>query len=48
MEQRFRAGNFRDGALVGVRAVGSIIAAHYPPQAGQRDEDELPNRPVIL
>lgn len=48
MEQRFRAGNFRDAALAGIRAVGSIIAAHYPRQAGQRDADELPNRPVIL
>ena len=48
MEQQFRAGKFRDGALSGVRAVGSIIAAHYPPRPGQRDADELPNRPVVL
>jgi uncharacterized membrane protein len=48
MERHFRAGNFREGALVGVREVGRIIATHYPQQPGQRDEDELPNRPALL
>jgi len=48
MERHFRAGNFREGALVGVREVGRIIATHYPKQPGQRDEDELPNRPALL
>lgn len=48
MERHFRAGNFRDGALVGIREVGRIIASHYPQQPGQRDEDELPNRPALL
>ena len=48
MERHFRNGNFREGALVGVRAVGRIIATHYPQGPGQRDEDELPNRPALL
>jgi uncharacterized membrane protein len=48
MERHFRAGNFREGALVGVREVGRIIATHYPQQPGHRDEDELPNRPALL
>lgn len=48
MERHFRAGNFHDGALVGIREVGRIIASHYPQQPGQRDEDELPNRPALL
>ena len=48
MERHFRNGNFRDGALVGVGEVGRIIATHYPPGPGQRDVDELPNRPALL
>jgi len=48
MERHFRAGNFHEGALVGIREVGRIIASHYPQQPGQRDEDELPNRPALL
>lgn len=48
MERHFQAGNFRDGALVGIREVGRIIASHYPQRPGQRDEDELPNRPALL
>lgn len=48
MEREFRAGRFADGAVVGVEDVGRIIAAHFPQRAGQRDEDELPNRPTLL
>ena len=48
MERHFRNGNFRDGMLVGVGAVGRIIATHYPQGPGRRDEDELPNRPALL
>lgn len=48
MEREFRAGRFADGAVVGVGDVGRIIAAHFPQRAGQRDEDELPNRPTLL
>ncbi len=48
MDQHFRAGGFQDGAVAGVRAVGQLIAAHYPSSPGGRDRDELPNRPVLL
>jgi uncharacterized membrane protein len=48
MERHFHAGNFRDGTLVGIGAVGRIIATHYPQRPGRRDEDELPNRPALL
>jgi uncharacterized membrane protein len=44
MEARFRAGRFEDGALAGIRAVGALLAQHYP-GAGR---DELGNRPVVL
>ena len=46
MEASFRAGRFEDGAIVGVRAVGELIAAHYPSAMGGRNE--LPDAPVIL
>jgi uncharacterized membrane protein len=48
MERMFRAGEFAAGALEGVRQVGEILAAHFPPLPGGRDEDELPNRPAVL
>ena len=48
MEREFRAGHFREGAVVGVEDVGRIIARHFPQLPGQRDEDELPNRPTLL
>jgi uncharacterized membrane protein len=48
MEREFRAGRFASGVIVGVEDVGRIIGAHYPQRPGQRDEDELPNRPALL
>jgi uncharacterized membrane protein len=46
MEREFHERRFKDGALAGVRAVGGLIARHFPPEP--RDVNELPNRPVIL
>jgi uncharacterized membrane protein len=48
IEREFRAGRFADGMIAGVGEVGRIIGAHYPQRPGQRDEDELPNRPALL
>ncbi len=48
MEQYFRAGRFQEGAVAGVKAVGRLIAAHYPLPPGGHDRDELPNRPALL
>jgi uncharacterized membrane protein len=48
MEREFRAGRFREGGVVGVEDVGMIIARHFPQLPGQRDEDQLPNRPRLL
>jgi uncharacterized membrane protein len=48
MERMFRVRDFEAGALEGVRRVGAILAAHFPPLPGGRDEDELPNRPAVL
>jgi hypothetical protein len=48
MEEAFRAGQFEAGAVAGVQAAGRLLARHYPPLPGGRDEDELPNRPAVL
>jgi uncharacterized membrane protein len=46
MESAFREGRFEEGVVRGVRALGELLARHFPRQAGERDE--LPDRPVIL
>jgi uncharacterized membrane protein len=48
MEDAFRAGQFERGALEGVAGAGALLARCFPPLPGGRDEDELPNRPVLL
>jgi uncharacterized membrane protein len=48
MKREFRAGRYAEGVVAGVEDVGRIIGAHYPQRPGQRDEDELPNRPALL
>ena len=48
MEQYFRAGRFQEGAVAGVKAVGRLVAMHYPRPPGSYDRDELPNRPTLL
>ena len=44
----FRAGRYPEGVVAGVHHVGRIIGAHFPHVPGQRDENELPNRPALL
>ena len=48
MKREFLAGRHAQGVVAGVEQVGSMIAAHFPRRPGERDEDELPNRPAIL
>jgi uncharacterized membrane protein len=48
MERLFKAGDYEAGAIEGVRRAGDILATHFPPLPGGRDEDELPNRPAVL
>jgi uncharacterized membrane protein len=48
MERHFAAGDHGAGSVRGVREVGRLVAAHFPPQPGGRDQDELPNRPALL
>jgi uncharacterized membrane protein len=48
MERALHAGRFETAAVEGVRAAGALLARHFPPLPGGRDEDELPNRPAVL
>jgi uncharacterized membrane protein len=45
MEDHFRAGRFREGAIAGVEAVAAVLA-RYP--AGPDAGNELPDRPAVL
>jgi uncharacterized membrane protein len=46
MEAAFRAGQFQQGIVDGVTAVGEVLAQHYPRREG--DRNELPDRPTVL
>lgn len=46
METAFRGGDFEEGAVAGIRALGEVLARHFP--AGLEHKNELPNRPTIL
>jgi uncharacterized membrane protein len=46
MEEEFRAGRYREGAIAGVEAVGGLLEKHFPARAVNRDE--LPNQPTLL
>jgi uncharacterized membrane protein len=46
MEEHFRAGRFGEGAIAGIEAVGALLARHFPPTGGPRNE--LSNRPTLL
>jgi uncharacterized membrane protein YgcG len=46
MEDHFRAGRFREGAVAGVEAVAGLLEKHFPARAVNRDE--LPNQPALL
>lgn len=45
MEEHFRAGAFREGAIAGVEAVAAVLARHPP---GRRAGNELPDAPALL
>jgi uncharacterized membrane protein len=46
IEEHFRNGRFRDGAVAGVAAVGALLASRFP--AGVDPREEQPNRPALL
>jgi len=46
--ERFRAGDFAGGMVAGIEQVGRLLAQHFPAREGERNLNELPNRPVIV
>lgn len=46
MEQCFRAGAWRQGALQAVTRAGELLAAHFPPKSD--NPNELPDQPLVL
>ncbi|HYS75417.1 MAG TPA: TPM domain-containing protein [Burkholderiales bacterium] len=46
MQQEFARGQFERGAVLGVRAISDLLAAHFPPSGEGRNE--LPDKPVVL
>ncbi len=45
MEGEFRAGQHVAAVIAGIRAVSGLIARHFPPQPGNRNE--LPDAPIL-
>jgi len=46
MEESFRGGMLEAGSIEGIRAVGELLARHFPSEG--KPTNELPNRPTIL
>jgi len=46
MEAQFRAGHFEEGARVAIERVSDLIARHFPPVPG--DRNELPDAPLVI
>ncbi len=48
MRERFRAGDFEGGALIGIERVGDKLAQFFPLVEGAVNPDELANRPEVI
>ncbi len=46
MEGSFRNRQYLEGALEAIERITQILARHFPP--GERNPDELPDKPVVL
>jgi uncharacterized membrane protein len=46
VQQRYATREFERGSLDGITAVNDLLAAHFPPEPGKKNE--LPDRPVLL
>lgn len=47
MQQQLREGALQDAVLLAIAEVSDILAGHYPPDSGSKD-DALPNTPQFL
>jgi uncharacterized membrane protein len=48
MEERLRAGEPEAAIVGGVAAIADLLAAHFPREPGDADENELPDLPRVL
>jgi uncharacterized membrane protein len=48
MAERLGSGDFAGALVAGIDQVGGLLAQAFPSNAGERNADELPNRPVIV
>src|SRR5215469_6658401 len=46
MEHHYRAGDYREGSIVGILGVGALLGRHFPGKAP--GGNELPDQPVLL
>ena len=46
MEADFKAGHFEHGVIQGIAQVSRLLAQHFPPEPGHRNE--LPDAPVVI
>ncbi len=46
MEHQYREGRFREGSVVGILGVGTLLGRHFPGKP--RGANELPEQPVLL
>ncbi|HEY6863130.1 MAG TPA: TPM domain-containing protein [Burkholderiales bacterium] len=47
MQREFAKGRFQQGVVLGIRAIGDVLAAHFPARGGP-NPNELPDKPVVL
>lgn len=48
MRDQFRAGRFEQGTIEAISAVGELLARHFPLAEGERNPNELSNRPAVF
>ena len=48
MQALLQAGEAERAVIGAIEAVSSLLAEHYPAQPGERNDDELPNRPQFI
>lgn len=48
MRERFAAARFEQGVVEAVGAIGALLAMHFAAADGQRNPNELPDRPAVL
>ena len=47
LREAFRSGRFEDGLNAAIAAVDAILVRHFPLEPGQRNPNELPDRPYL-